>query len=111
MAFDTVFSTVGRVSRLVNVAKGVKESIDSRDPEKLKTTLTRLGVPEDEARSFSELIVSLSNANKDEIKDKVINWIHETASRKGVTVKREEIEDAVEGIMTIVDAVLKSYTK
>ena len=108
MALDSALQITGRTSKLINIARSVKESLDNRDHSKLKDALVRFGVPEDEAEEFSKMIIDLATSDKEQIKQKIIDFVINIANKKKVSVKREEVEDAVEGLVTIAEALIKN---
>ena len=100
-----LIKTVGRLRKL---ADKIRKAIDEGRPEELVDIFMQYGASREDAEEFANMIVATvkeSSGDVEVLKKNIVEFI----AKRGA--KREEVEDALEGLVTIIETVVKEVLK
>jgi len=101
------YDIVKIVGRLKKSVEKIRKAIDSGDPKELAEILKQYGANEQDAEEFATMVVmSVKESSNVELLKKNIT---EFMSKRGA--KKDEIEDVLDGLTTIIETVLKEVVK
>jgi len=105
--FVDSFGIVKVVGRLKKTVNNIRKAIEEKNVDGLKEIFVQHGASPSDAEEFANIIISTISSNSDieTLKKNIVNFL----TKRGA--KAEEVEDAIEGLVTIIETAIKEVVK